>query len=267
MVKSEKSYELWGKAPGLCLEKPMITSYLPEHKASDGAIVIFPGGGYHNRAGFEGRDYAEFLASHGYSAFVVDYRVFPHEFPLPLLDARRAVRWVRYHARDFGLCKDRIAVMGSSAGGHLAALVSTYMQPLDGELTDEADRESFLPDAQILCYPVIRMVDDGLTHPGSIQNFLGDRKEALGEAVSPNLLVNERTPKAFLWHTFDDECVNLVNSLDYVKSLHASGVETEFHVFPQGVHGLGLAMAPERWNPHVSAWSGLLLQWLSHIGF
>ncbi len=117
-----KKMNLWKETPGICDEIPTLTAYLPDKKQSDIAVVIFPGGGYQFRAAYEGDSYAEFLAENGYTAFVCDYRVAPHRFPLPLLDARRAVRTVRYYSDKYGIDKNKVAVMGSSAGGHLAAL-------------------------------------------------------------------------------------------------------------------------------------------------
>ena len=87
-------YELWQKVPGRCDEKPMIKYYSPKDKRSECAVVIFPGGGYEKRAPHEGDGYAEFLSDNGITAFVVEYRVAPHSFPLPLMDARRAMRFV-----------------------------------------------------------------------------------------------------------------------------------------------------------------------------
>ena len=104
------------------------------------------------RAGHEGKGYAEFLNAHGIRAFVVDYRVSPNRLHQTLGDARRAVRMVRYMAGRLGINRDKIAVMGSSAGGHLAALVSNYHVTFPNESYDEIDRESCLPNAQILCY-------------------------------------------------------------------------------------------------------------------
>ena len=96
---------LWNETPGLCEEIPSITPYVPAHKTSRAAIVIFPGGGYAHRAQHEGKGYAEFFAANGITSFVVEYRVSPHRFPLPLLDARRAVRTVRALAEEYGLIK------------------------------------------------------------------------------------------------------------------------------------------------------------------
>ena len=131
--------KMWENTPGMNEEIPVIEYYKPENMISDAAVIIFPGGGYLRRAKHEGEGYAKFLNEHGISAFVVQYRVSPHRFPLELLDARRSVRYVRYYADKFGIDKNKICVMGSSAGGHLAALVSTYMNSIDFEDVDEID--------------------------------------------------------------------------------------------------------------------------------
>ena len=150
--------KLWSNVPGMCEETPTLNAYIPKNKNTDYAVVIFPGGAYLRRAEHEGAGYAQFLANNGITAFVCDYRVSPHEFPLPLLDARRAVQLVRSMADEYGIDKRKVAVMGSSAGGHLAALVSTYFDEITYEKNDEIDTEDYIPNAQILCYPVIKLV-------------------------------------------------------------------------------------------------------------
>ncbi len=258
---------LWENTPGLCEEIPTLTAYVPDEKKSDAAIVIFPGGGYHIRAPHEGDGFARFLANNGITSFVCDYRVAPHRFPLPLLDARRAVRTVRFMAEKYGIDKNKVGVMGSSAGGHLAALASTYFTPIDFEGADEIDNEDFIPNAQILCYPVIKLLDPISTHIGSGKNLLAERHAELGWDLSPDLIASERTPKAFIWHTFADAGVSVINSLDYAKKLRALQIPTEMHIFPEGRHGLGLADGDPAYgrdtqNDYVARWSGLLLEWL-----
>ncbi len=223
-------------------------------------MVILPGGGYGGRTPYEGQGYAEFLNQHGITAFVCQYRVAPHHFPLPLLDARRAVRYVRYHSEEFGIAKDKVYIMGSSAGGHLAALTATYKAPIDFENLDEIDGEAFLPNGQILCYPVIKLLGKGIAHLSSGYNLLYDRQAELGEGLSPDLIADESTPKAFIWHTFDDESVHVQNSLDYAKRLRQMNVPTEIHIYPHGCHGLGLALN----DSHVKDWSNQLLRWLDY---
>lgn len=255
---------LWKETPGMCEEIPQITEYIPKNKKSDIAIVIFPGGAYHDRAEHEGKAYAEFLRENGYVSFVIDYRVYPHAFPLPLLDARRAIRTVRYNAEKYGIDKNKIAVMGSSAGGHLAALISTYYEPIEFEGVDEIDKENCIPNFQILCYPVISLFGQNLTHFDSSKNLLGEKVLELCEELSPNLIATPKTPPAFIWHTFSDDLVNVKNSLLYAKKLKDVGVKTELHIFPDGVHGLGLAIGKNKIENYMSKWKYLLLDWLDY---
>jgi acetyl esterase/lipase len=261
-LKMSESFNLWqGAFPGTQTTTPKITYYKPENNKSESAVIIFAGGAYTHRAYHEGEPYAKMLNSFGVSAFVVDYRTAPAHFPDQLLDARRAVRFVRKNAEKFGIKKDKIAVMGSSAGGHLAALVSTYKDKMSGEGTDETDRESPFPNAQILCYPVI-CSNEKISHSFSFKTLLCN-KYSEREKYSPELICDDNTPPAFIWHTANDPAVNVENSLEYLSALTRCGVECELHVFPNGAHGLGLAEN----NPHVKKWPCLLHAWLSYVGF
>ena len=255
--------ELWKTIPYPCKEIPALHYLAPTAPSVDAAVLIFPGGGYGGRcADKEGTVYAGLFNAVGMHAFVVDYRVAPHHFPAPLVDARRAVRWVRAHAAEYGIDPQKIAVMGSSAGGHLAALVSTYTAPIEGERTDEIDDLPFLPNAQILCYPVICSPDTGLAHVGSYRNLLGeDASIGAQRAVDPARLVTETTPAAFIWHTTRDGAVPAPNALQYAQALWAAKVPTELHLFPFGAHGLGIS--PD--DPHVAQWTQLMMQWLKNI--
>ncbi len=265
-------FNLWQNTPGKCEEVPTITYYKPDNKTYSGAVVIFPGGGYGHRAPHEGEGYAEFLAHNGISAFVVDYRVYPHTFPLPLVDARRAVRFVRYNAAKFGVDKNKVLVMGSSAGGHLASFVSTYFEPIDFEGMDEIDNEDFIPNAQILCYPVINLWDYNIAHIGSGDNLIGNQYVPYNDELylqrrrfSSELNISEKTPPAFIWHTFADEVVDVRNSLRYADKLRELGISVEMHIFPHGRHGLGLTNKSDKLENHVAQWGELLLNWIKYI--
>lgn len=246
---------------------PALLACWPDSRRTRAAVILFAGGAYHTRVPHEA--YAGWFAEKGMAAFVCEYRVHPHQFPLPLLDARRAVRLLRHRAEAYGLDKDKILVLGSSAGGHLAALVSTYAQPIDGEGADAADLESPIPNGQILSYPVIHLVSRRLgANIGSAQNLLGSRVLELGEALTPAYLATESTPPCFLWHTAADSVVPMGNSLDYARALQEKGVPVELHVFPYGRHGLGLA--DDLTDPairHAAQWKPLLLRWLALEGF
>lgn len=255
--------KLWDSVPGMCEEEPVLEFYPAEIKKTDATVVIFPGGGYSGRADHEGKGYAVMFNSFGMDAFVCEYRVSPHRFPLPLLDARRAVRYVRAHADEYGINPDKVAVIGSSAGGHLAALVSTYTDPISFENMDDIDNFCPIPNATILCYPVCHKPDDiNVAHLGSFEKLLGENC-ADYDRYSPDLLVNDKTPTAFIWHTSDDDCVNVINSYLYAKALREHGIKHEMHIFPHGRHGLGVAKD----SSHVAQWTKLLENWLRDIGW
>ena len=267
---SERSHRLWQEKE----DSTLIRFFPAINKKSDAAIVIFAGGAYTHRALHESDGYAEFFAKNGINAFVVDYRVSPDHFPAQLSDARRGVRFVRYYSGKYGIDKEKIAVIGSSAGGHLAALVSTYRGELEGEGADEIDKESYLPDAQILCYPVINTTDSEIMSLITVNALLGEDNLSFAPEVSPDLIADEKTPQAFIWHTVEDGSVNVINSYEYASALRRQNVPVEMHIFPNGHHGLGLCDifsdtpdAAKKMRRHTGMWKELLLSWLSYIGY
>lgn len=231
-----------------------VSYYPPQKQESDIGVVIFPGGGYKHLAKHEGEAYARRFNDWGIAAFVVEYRVAPHRFPSPLLDAREAMRFVRECAETFGINSEKILAMGSSAGGHLVSLLCTYHKPLVGEKSFL--KETYLPNGQILCYPVISTNAD-ICHQGSFQNLLGERYEDKDE-YSAETLVDPNTPPAFIWHTAADKTVPCGNGIAYANALIKNNVSCELHVFPHGEHGLGLSIS----DPHVAQWTELLQHWL-----
>ncbi len=252
----EHNFKLWE-----C--KDIQLSYYPAPvKSTDAAVVIFPGGGYSGYSHFEGEGYAQLFNTFGMDAFVLYYRLSPNRFPLQLLDARRALRSIRANSEKFGIAKNKILVIGSSAGGHLAALISTYKEPISGEGVDDIDREDFFPNGQILCYPVISS-DEEISNFGSYKNLLGDDYDKMKDMLSPDRLVNERTPRAFIWHTAEDKGVNVINSYRYAEALRMNNIPHELHIFPHGRHGLGLS--PH--FPYDAEWTQLLRRWLMLNGF
>lgn len=258
---------LWeGEAPGHeeGFHIPHIKYYPPKGNPTGSAVITFAGGGYRTRALYECESYCKLLSEAGIAAFDVEYRVKPTRFPYPLLDARRAVRYVRANAEKFGIDPNKIAVMGSSAGGHMAALVSTYADRLDGEGVDGLDEVDCKPNAQILCYPVT----DNASHASSYANLVGDDRAKDAE-VTPLLLANRDTPPAFIWHTSTDDCVDVNGSFRYAARLHELGVSVELHVYPVGGHGLGVGYYPEK-NidvPYIMGWTEHLLCWLRLQGW
>ena len=256
---------MWDETPLKKEYEPVLEYYEAEEKKTDATVVILPGGAYYGRAPHEGGEYALFFNSIGMNAFVCEYRTanMDDHFPAPLLDARRAIRFVRANAEKFGIDPNKVAVIGSSAGGHLAAFVSTYTDPIDGECNDLIDRESFMPNATILCYPVIHYPDESdISHIDSFI-FLTGREDADFSKFSPDLLVTDTTPTAFIWHTSEDPGVNVINSYRYAEALRRHGIPHEVHIFPYGGHGAGLAKG----RPHIAQWTGLLYNWFCEIGW
>ncbi|MBQ2968569.1 MAG: alpha/beta hydrolase [Clostridia bacterium] len=261
-----KTFNLWETLPEKKQGNTVIEYYPAKNKVTDATVIVFPGGGYHHRAPHEGQGYAEFLNNNGMDAFVCQYAVNPELYPLPLLDARRAVQFVRKNAEEFGIDPKKIGVMGSSAGGHLVASLSTVLDFFPEALTapDETDALDYIPDFQILCYPVISLLPD-FGHTGSGDNLLGnnDFENPLRKYLAPHKLVHDKTPPAFIWHTMEDGAVPVENSFHYASALHKKGIDGEVHVFPFGPHGLGLAEK----IPHTAQWSGLLIHWLKMKNF
>jgi len=226
------------------------------------AVIICPGGGYARHAPHEGQPVAEWLNSIGISAFVLKYRVAPYRHPAPLTDARRAIRYVRFYANEFGIDPHRVGILGFSAGGHLAAAAGTQFDYGDAHAADPIERQSSRPDVMILCYPVITFLE--YRHHGSMANLLGEHPPfALREQLSLERQVTSDTPPTFLWHTSDDEGVPVENSLLFASALSRHRVPFELHSYESGRHGLGLAQD----HPQARTWTRLCELWLRRQGF
>lgn len=244
--------------------QPYLTPCLLPGSIARPCIIVCPGGGYHVRALHEGVPIAEKFNRLGFNAFCLEYRVKPQaHYPEPQLDALRAIKIVRSRAVEFNIKPDSIALLGFSAGGHLAVSASFLYDELQVNTGDAADTVSARPDASILCYAVISGVTQ--LHSGSFQNLLGESepdKETL-VALSGEHRVNENTPPAFLWHTAEDSSVHVANSMNYATALQRYGIPYSLHVFPFGGHGLGLAA-----DKHdVARWPELCADFLHTIGF
>jgi acetyl esterase/lipase len=271
-VQAQTPIPLWsGDVPGALgkddKDIPTITPYLPESgKASGAAIVVCPGGGYGGLAPHEGPDYAIWLTQHGITAFVLKYRLGPHGYrhPIMLQDAARALRFVRAKANDWKVDPNRIGIMGSSAGGHLASTLLTHFDSGKPDAADPIDRQSSRPNIGILCYPVITMGAN--THQGSKNNLLGkDPNPDLVKLLSNETQVTSNTPPCFIMHTWEDKAVKVENSLEFASALQRAGVPFDLHVYQLGRHGIGLADKPPFKNVH--PWAKDLAFWLKAQGF
>jgi acetyl esterase/lipase len=264
--RAQQVIRIWPQS-GVGSEKdaPTLTVYPPGIGTATGAaIIICPGGAYRGLARHEGEDYALFFASHGIAAYVLRYRLGPvygHEEITA--DAMRAVRMVRSNAKEWGINKKMIGIIGSSAGGHLASTVMTHFDNGDSSSSDPIERVSSRPDFGILCYPVISM--GPISHEISREMLLGKNPSpALVKRYSSELQVTAETPPCFLWHTAEDKAVSVENSLEFAKALQKNGVPFDLHIYEKGRHGLGIGDKP----PFANAlpWTRDLLVWLRGRG-
>ncbi len=236
------------------------------------AILICPGGAYAWTSPREAEPIAVRFSAHGFQCFVLNYSCAPTgaEYPVALAQALLAIKTIRENSDAWHVDPDKIAICGFSAGGHLAANVSCDFN--NGEALEliKAKKDESKPNAALLCYPVISSGD--VAHKDSIKNLLGSRfSKDMEEEVSLEKRVTENNPPTFLWHTFEDGCVPVQNSLLFALALKEKNVPCELHVFPFGGHGLSLA-DPEtnrEWDKHkleeIRQWPELASVFLKNV--
>jgi acetyl esterase/lipase len=258
---SQPTIRLWnnqiplshGSAPE---DIPTLTEYLPKVKAKK-AIVVCPGGAYTVLAEHEGNDYAEYLNQNEIAAYVLKYRLGKNDYrhPAMLMDAMRAIRIVK--SKGYA----SVGIMGSSAGGHLAATASVQYSFVSGFEADSTDKLNARPDFSVLCYPVIKTTGQ-FGHDWSMKMLLGDNPTPQQlKDLDPTTHVTKQTPPAFLWHTLEDTGVPPQNSELYAEELRKNGVPYELHIFEKGAHGIGLGdHGPYQ---HAHPWASNLIHWLA----
>ncbi len=229
-------------------KNPFINTYIldnfealdPDRKRP--LVVICPGGGYGHLSPREGEAIAIKMNSMGYHAVVLNYSLAPMEWPQALCDLAEAVYYCRCNADKWHVDVNKIIVGGFSAGGHLAASLGCYWNASLLKQYLPYPQDSYKPNALMLCYPVIT-AEKELCHPGSIVNVLGDSHQDNRDAVSLEKHVNSDVPPVFMWHTVKDQSVPAENSMLFAIALRKAGVDFEYHLFNQGLHGLALATA------------------------
>ena len=226
------------------------------------AVIVMPSGGYSLLTGKAGREAADWFTARGFSAFVLSYRLSSHGYlmPAPLLDARRAVQLVRARARDYQIDPHRIVVAGFSAGGHLAALSATKFVPGNPDAEDPIERVSSRPDYLVLGYAWIGAFDSSTGYCKLFKTT--DGCAALRAEYSPDLFVTRDTPPTFVYHTYNDESVPVVQGLRFFEALEKAGVPAEMHIFASGPHGSGLGKG----DPALDQWPNLMENWLRAQG-
>ena len=241
------------------VSRPTMTVYSPGGKNTGVAVLVFPGGGYQILAiDLEGTEVCDWLTSRGITCVLLKYRVpdsGPHwveackcqvkpKVPAALQDAQRTLGLLRLHAAEWHIDPHRVGVLGFSAGGHLAADISTHFDRRAYTPVDAADRERARPDFAVLIYP------GHLWVPGK------------GFALNPDIRVTHATPPTFLLMAEDDS-VDYVNQvLAYYPALKNAGVPAEMHLYAKGGHAFGL----RRTTFPITAWPELVEKWLATIG-
>ena len=225
------------------VSKPSITVRRPANP-NGAAVLLSPGGGY----GFlswdnEGEEQARWLNALGITCFILSYRLpgegWANRSIVPLQDAQRAMRLIRERAQQFGVDPKRVAVLGFSAGGHLAGSLATRFAETVYKPVDDADSQSARPDLAGLIYPVVSTAE-AFTHAGSRDNLLGpEATEAERRHASVELRVTADTPPIFLAHSSDDGLVPIQNSLSLYQAMLAAQRPCELHAFSRGGHGFG----------------------------
>ncbi|WDE96632.1 alpha/beta hydrolase [Lentisphaera profundi] len=258
--------DLWGDVYPDLPKRVTLTPFALESGEDFAAVLVLPGGSYSFCSEQEGDPVASWLNSMGISAFVLDYSVAPSRYPQPLNDARRAMQYIRAHAKEFNIDPKRVGVIGFSAGGHLAASLSNLWAEKNTDLNDALEAIDARPDLCILSYPVISWGE--FAHLGSRENLLGEKPDAdLVYKTSLENAVSAKTPASFLWHTAEDEAVPVENSYLYAMALQKAKVAHELHVYPDGAHGVGLGTIDYRRDAHYAQWRQSCEKWLLKMGF
>jgi acetyl esterase/lipase len=247
---------------------PKLYVYPAAGESVHSAVIVLPGGGYRDlMTEKEGGAEARWLSARGVTAFVLQYRLGPrYRFPAPMLDGARAVRYVRGHAEEFGVSKDKIGLWGFSAGGHLAGYLATTHDKGDSHAVDMIERVGDRPDFVILSYGRLSM-DASIPRRTSLEGLLGDHpsQDVLKE-MSIDLLVTKETSPSFIYSTTEDQTVNSLGATAYYDALKRAGVPVEMHIFERGPHGTGIGLGLKN-LPELGVSSVLVANWMQIHGW
>ncbi|MDE7372469.1 MAG: alpha/beta hydrolase [Clostridia bacterium] len=233
------------------------------------AVLVIPGGGYGFVSAREGEPVALAFMNAGYSAFCLTYTV-NTQYPTPLNEALMAMRFIRENAKKYCIAPEKVVAIGFSAGGHLAGLVATVTK--EEESTAPCNKErSARPDAVVLSYPVVTM---GTKTHGGTRDVISGKGALPYDMLSIEKRVSKESAPAFIWHTFEDNCVPVENSLLLASAYRGAGVPFSLHIFEKGWHGLSVCTAEthdqlecDNKVAHIGKWFSLALGWLAARGF
>ena len=256
-------------------ERVWLDCYTHADAVTRPAMLVIPGGGYccvcHER---EGEPIALAFFERGYNSFVLNYRVGPTDhYPSQLIDASRAIVYIRDNSSALSVDPARVYALGFSAGGHLAGSLAVLHHDPDVLAVLNIPRGHNRPDAAILCYPVVSALVS--THVSSFENLLGvatlDIGAELLSSVSLEFNVDAESAPLFIWHTAGDEMVPVDGSFALARTYVRKGLPVDFHLFPFGTHGVALgnevtlADNPNWLQPLAAEWVDYAVRFLGEI--
>lgn len=262
-----------GYAEEIYDDVPFLMPYLVP--GSDKCVIACPGGAYLTKSiKEEGEDIAEFLNTAGISVFILWYRSYPYDCDYYFMDLQRAIRYVRFHASEYGINPNKIATVGFSAGGNLVAVEATIVRnapvTCDGYVEDEVDKVSAMPNGIGLIYPALSMRNDKLMVPMAGAETYNDSKkrEAFADKMDVVKAVRENDAPVFIANAVDDEVIDAFTAAEFAKSCKEKGVQCELHMFPYGGHGFGGCKGnPNPFAPSdftaVYLWKDLFANWVN----
>lgn len=270
-----ESMNLWENYDGDLHTDAIFHAYVPDNSPEIDmnrkrrAVLICPGGAYAMTSDREAEPVAfEFLRA-DMCAFVLRYSVAPNRHPIPLYEVSRAMWLIRQNAERWHVDPSNIAVMGFSAGGHLAGSLGVFWNRDEIAQALGMPKGMNQPNKLVLCYPVI-LFDEKKGHVESFYNLLGkNQAREVYESMSLERFVSADTPPTFLWHTYSDGAVPVDNSLAFAESLRSFDIPFEMHIYPSGVHGLSLGdtrtagpQSPDYVEPYLTNWIAHCIAWL-----
>lgn len=268
MIHETISIQMEGSLPDTRLTTYVLDAYEEQDPGLKRPLVLVcPGGAYRFTADREAEMIALQFNSMGYHSAVLRYSCAPAVFPTALTEVAASIKMIKEQSENWHVDTEKIFVMGFSAGGHLAASYGVFWNRSFVAEAVGCSTELLKIAGMILCYPVLTSKEE-YTHLESIHNLLGEDYEAKKEEMALENQVGPHTPPAFLWHTFADDAVPFQNSLFFVEAMGKAGVSAEYHLYPEGPHGLSLAdeslVRPDGSGiqKECQSWMPLLKTWL-----